>query len=84
MGGGVGGGVGELPVSRPCIVPPPSSTCPQCIQLLLLLLQVGEVAVHLATATYTTGHDYLVTGGAELGYARKTRKVSHKDDPDAA
>jgi NAD(P)-dependent dehydrogenase (short-subunit alcohol dehydrogenase family) len=36
--------------------------------------EVGEVCLHLATAEYTTGHEYLMTGGAELGYARKTRK----------
>ena len=33
--------------------------------------ECGEVALHLATATYTTGHDYLMTGGAELGYSPK-------------
>lgn len=36
--------------------------------------EIGEVCVHLATAKYTTGIEYLCTGGAELGYARKTRK----------
>lgn len=40
------------------------------------LEEVGEVCLHLATSQYTTGHDYLLTGGAELGYARKTRKGS--------
>jgi hypothetical protein len=35
--------------------------------------QIGEVVLHLATAEYTTGLDYLCTGGAELGYARKVR-----------
>jgi NAD(P)-dependent dehydrogenase (short-subunit alcohol dehydrogenase family) len=36
--------------------------------------EVGEVAVHLATATYTTGVEYVCSGGAELGYAPKSRK----------
>lgn len=36
--------------------------------------QIGEVVLHLATAGYTTGLDYLCTGGAELGYA--PRKVA--------
>jgi NAD(P)-dependent dehydrogenase (short-subunit alcohol dehydrogenase family) len=35
--------------------------------------EVGEAALHLATATYTTGIEYLVSGGAELGYAVKAR-----------
>ena len=38
--------------------------------------QIGEVVLHLATAGYTTGLDYLCTGGAELGYA--PRKVTSK------
>ncbi len=38
------------------------------------ILEVGEVCLHLATAEYTTGHEYLMTGGAELGYSRKTKK----------
>jgi NAD(P)-dependent dehydrogenase (short-subunit alcohol dehydrogenase family) len=38
------------------------------------LIEVGEVCLHLATAGFTTGHEYLMTGGAELGYSRKTRK----------
>ena len=37
--------------------------------------QIGEVVLHLATATYTTGHEYLCTGGAELGYGTKNRRV---------
>jgi hypothetical protein len=34
--------------------------------------QIGEAALHLAAdATFTTGFEYLVTGGAELGYGVK-------------
>jgi NAD(P)-dependent dehydrogenase (short-subunit alcohol dehydrogenase family) len=36
--------------------------------------ELGEVALHLATATYTTGIEYLCTGGAEIGYGTKSRK----------
>ena len=33
--------------------------------------EVAEVVLHLAEATYTTGIEYLCTGGAELGYGTK-------------
>ena len=37
-----------------------------------LLFQVGEACLHLAAeATYTTGIEYILSGGAELGYSRK-------------
>ena len=37
--------------------------------------EVGRLALFLAAeATFTTGVDHLLTGGAELGYGRKTRK----------
>jgi NAD(P)-dependent dehydrogenase (short-subunit alcohol dehydrogenase family) len=36
--------------------------------------EVGLLCLYLATdATFTTGVDHIVSGGAELGYARKTR-----------
>jgi hypothetical protein len=45
------------------------SHTPSYRRLLPLLPQVGEAVLHLAAeATFTTGVEYLVTGGAELGY----------------
>lgn len=33
--------------------------------------EIGEVVLHLAEAKFTTGVEYLCTGGAELGYGTK-------------
>jgi len=38
------------------------------------LEESGNLAVYIAAeATFTTGVDFLLTGGAELNYGRKTR-----------
>jgi hypothetical protein len=35
----------------------------------------GRLCLYLAAeATFTTGVDHVISGGAELGYGRKTRK----------
>lgn len=44
--------------------------------------EIGEAVLHLARATFTTGIDYLVSGGAELGYGRKAA-FEFKDVDDA-
>ena len=37
--------------------------------------EAGQLCLFLAAeATFTTGADHLLTGGAELAYGRKTRK----------
>ena len=42
--------------------------------------EAGKLCLFLATeATFTTGVDHLLTGGAELSYGRKTRKDSRPD-----
>jgi hypothetical protein len=36
--------------------------------------EAGALCLFIASqATFTTGFDHLITGGAELGYGRKTR-----------
>jgi NAD(P)-dependent dehydrogenase (short-subunit alcohol dehydrogenase family) len=38
--------------------------------------EVGRLCLFIAAeATFTTGVDHVVSGGAELGYSRKTRKA---------
>lgn len=37
--------------------------------------EVGHACLHLATAGFTTGMDYQLTGGSELGYGRKAPKI---------
>jgi NAD(P)-dependent dehydrogenase (short-subunit alcohol dehydrogenase family) len=40
--------------------------------------EAGRLCLFLAAeATFTTGVDHLLTGGAELAYGRKTRKQGH-------
>ena len=41
--------------------------------------ECGEAALHLATATYTTGHDYVLSGGAELAYSSKAAHCPPRD-----
>ncbi|MDQ2921808.1 MAG: hypothetical protein M3R52_09400 [Acidobacteriota bacterium] len=37
--------------------------------------EVGKLCLFIAAeATFTTGVDHLISGGAELGYGRKSRK----------
>lgn len=44
--------------------------------------EVGAAAVFLASgATFCTGLELLVTGGAELGYGRKSTRSSRVETP---
>ena len=39
------------------------------------IVEAGKLCLILAAeATFTTGVDHILSGGAELGYGRKTRK----------
>jgi len=43
--------------------------------------EVGRLCVFIASAaTFTTGVDHLISGGAELGYAQKSRNTQVQDE----
>lgn len=70
-----GGGGGTAPNSLPFFFPQPLGRMGQPAE-------VAAAAVFLASeATFCTGLELLVTGGAELGYGRKASKSSLREVP---